>query len=154
MAITEMMTFDEYWINSRFRLKRPLRNGSSVMMVGDNIYHRNANTGAWIQEDSHHSNADGSPNLKNLRIDTRSDKVLISSHFYYFGSCAPKIDLKSVCYDNVRNYRKFSLNDDTVKRLIKQIEIEYHRDRNFVIADPFDFTRATERVDQETGKLT
>jgi hypothetical protein len=154
MKVTEMSTFDDYWIDSRFRFKRPLRNGSSVMMVGDNIYHRNGSTGSWMQEDSHHSNADGSPNMTNLKTDTRSANVLISTHFYYFGSYAPLIDLKSIGYRNVRNYRKLSLNDDAVKTFIEKMEIDYRKDRNLVIADPFDFARAAERVDQATGKLT
>jgi len=153
MKVTEMTTFDEYWANNRFRSKRPLRNGSSVMMVGDNIYHRNG-VGAWIQEDSHHSNPDGSPNMKNLRTDTRSPNVLISTHFYYFGSFAPPVDLKSIGYKNVRNYRKLSLNDNAIRGFISKIETEYRKDRNLVMADPFDFARAAERVDQATGKLT
>jgi hypothetical protein len=154
MRVTEMSTFDEYWTDSRFRSKRPLRNGSSVMMVGDNIYHQNGGTGTWIQEDSHHSNPDGSPNMKNLATDTRSVNVLISTHFYYFGSCAPPIDLESIGYKNVRNYRKLPLNNDAVKGLIATIATEYQKSRNLVMADPFDFARATERVDQATGKLT
>jgi len=153
MKVTEMSTFDEYWSDSRFISKRPLRNGSSVMMVGDNIYHRNDGIGAWIQADSHHSNPDGSPNMTNLETDTRSANVLISTHFYYFGSCAPPVDLKSIGFKNIRNYRKFSLNDDAVKGLIESIETENQKDRNLVMADPFDFTRAAERVDQATGKF-
>jgi len=154
MKVTEMSTFDEYWADSRFRSKRPLRNGSLVMMVGDSIYHRNDGVGAWIQADSHHSNPDGSPNMTNLKTDTRSANVLISTNFYYFGSCAPLIALKSIGYKNVRNYRKFSLNDDSVKSLIENIETDYKKGRNLVMADPFDFTRAVDRVDQATGKLT
>lgn len=153
MKITEMTTFDEYWVDSRFRLKRPLRNGSSLMMVGDNIYHRNVE-GIWLQEDSHHSNPDGSSNMTNLKTDTRSHNVLISTHFYYFGSRAPHVDLKSIGYKPIRNYRKFSLNDNAVSGFIDNIEREFQRNRNLVMADPFDFARAAERVDQATGKLT
>ena len=154
MKVTEMITFDEYWADSRFRLKRPLRNGSLVMMLGDNIYHRNNGVGEWIQADSHHSKPDGSPNMTNLRTDTRSSNVLISTHFYYFGSSASPVDLKSIGYMNIRNYRKFSLNDYAVKGFIESIETEYQKDRNLIMADPFDFARAAKRVDQATGKLT
>lgn len=153
MKVLERITFDEYWIDSRFISKRPFRNGSSVMMVGDNIYHRNCDTGSWIQEDSHHSNPDGSPNMTNLATDTRSVNVLISTHFYYFGSYAPPINLQSIGYKNVRNYRKLPLNDDAVGELIDIIEMQYRKDRNLVMADPFDFDRAAEKVDQATGKL-
>lgn len=153
MKVTEIITFDEYWIDSRFMLKKPLRNGSSVMMVGDNIYHRNRATEPWIQEDSHHSEPDGSPHNKNLVRDTSSINVLISTNFYYFGSHAPPIDLESIGFKNIRNYRKFPLDDTSVKELIEMIETQYKKGRNLVLADPFDFSRASERVDQETGKL-
>jgi hypothetical protein len=153
MKVTETSTFDEYWADSRFRLKRPLRNGSSVMMVGDNIYHRRDGDGVWIQEDSHHSNPDGSPNMTNLRTDTSSTNVLISAHFFYFGSCAPLLDLESIGYRNIRNYRKFVFND-AIEALVKSIESMYCWERNTVIADPFNFDDAVKRVDQGTGKLS
>ena len=153
MKVTETLTFDEYWANNRFRLKRPLRNGSSVMMVGDNIYHRKGNKGTWIQEDSHHSNPDGSPNMTNLQRDTSSTRVLISTHFYYFGSSAPILDVESIGYKNIRSYRKFILND-VIEAFIKNIELKYCKDRSTVISDPFNFNDAEKRVDQATGKVT
>jgi hypothetical protein len=91
--------------------------------------------------------------LKNLDTDTSSVNVLISTHFYYFGSSAPPIDLKSIGYKNIRNYRKLSLYDDKVKMFIDKIEVDYQKYCNLVIADPFDFARAAKRVDQATGKL-
>ncbi|QZY49690.1 hypothetical protein K7G95_14000 [Escherichia coli] len=60
--------------------QKPARNGSHVQILGDNIYHQNENN-EWIQEDSHHSNADGSFNMTNLERDTSSNNVLISDHF-------------------------------------------------------------------------
>lgn len=33
MEVTEVTTYDQYWNDERFLVKRPLRNGSSVMMV-------------------------------------------------------------------------------------------------------------------------
>ena len=104
MKATEIITFDEYWENNRFSLKKPVRNGSPVMMVGDNIYHRESKNSPWIQEDSHHSNQDGSMNLDNFQRDTKSYKVLISKLFYYFGSEAPTVDLNSIGYTNNRGY--------------------------------------------------
>jgi len=154
MRVTEVSTFDEYWIDSRFEAKKALRNGSLVMMVGDNIYHRDGGSGKWIQEDSHHSNSDGSPNMKNLKRDTRSVNVLISTHFYYFGFRAPRVDLASVQHKNIRNYRKMSFSDIAVASFVRQIEKNYQKDRNLVLADPFDFLRASKRVDQTTGKIS
>jgi len=91
MRVDELVTFDDYWADPRFQSKRPRVNGSLVQVFGDNIYHHDPNTGAWIQEDSHHSLHDGSPNSDNLGRDTQSDAVLVSRHFAYFGADAPEI---------------------------------------------------------------
>lgn len=96
MKVSETLSFQEYWEDERFRLKKPQRNGSRVQMLGDNIYHK-CGIDSWIQEDSHHSNQDGSSNLTNLNRDTgTTDRVLVSNHFLYFGSMAKLIDLDSV----------------------------------------------------------
>lgn len=153
MNVSEILTFDTYWSDTRFRAKKPVRNGSPVMMVGDNIYHRNATTGDWIQEDSHHSNPDGSTNRKNLETDTKSVNVLISNRFYYFGSAAPTVDLSSIGYTNGIGHGKKSLRDAHVAAFVKKIEDDYRSDRNIVIADPINFEHASKRVDQSTGKI-
>lgn len=153
MNVSEIVTFDTYWSDPRFTVKKPMRNGSPVMMVGDNIYHRDARLEEWIQEDSHHSNADGSPNLKNLQTDTSSPNVLISTRFYYFGSAAPYVDLSSIDYTNGRSHRKKSLEDPKVAALVKSIEDAHQKDRNLVVTDPFNFGHAAKRVDQRTGKI-
>ena len=59
---------------------------------------KDVTTRDWIQEDSHHSNPDSSTNITNLQIDTHTDNVLISNHFFYFGSAAPLVDLESINY--------------------------------------------------------
>ncbi len=153
MNVSEILTFDTYWSDTRFRIKKPIRNGSPVMMVGDNIYHRNATTGDWIQEDSHHNDPDGSMNITNLKRDTKSVNVLVSNWFYYFGSAAPSVDLSSISYTNGVGHRKRSFGDADVVAFLKNIEEKYRRDRNVVIADPFNFAQAAKRVDQGTGKI-
>lgn len=154
MEVSEILNFDTYWSDKRFRVKKPVRNGSPVMMVGDNIYHRDA-TENWIQEDSHHSNPDGTTNLKNLATDTKSINVLISTHFYYFGNTAPLVDLSSIGYTkNGIGHRKKSFEDANVVAFVKNIEDSYRRDRNIVIADPINFEHASKRVDQKTGKIS
>lgn len=153
MNVSEIITFDTYWSDPRFRAKKAVRNGSPVMMVGDNIYHRGATSGDWLQEDSHHSNPDGSTNLRNLQTDTSSVNVLISSRFYYFGIAAPSVDLASIGYTNCRGHRKKSFADANVAAFVNNIEDFYRRDRNLVVADPFDFGQAGKRVDQGTGKI-
>jgi hypothetical protein len=85
MRVTEKMSFDEYWNDPRFLCKRPVMNGSTKKLYGDNIYHHDEN-GNWKQEDSHHSKEDGEVNQDNLTKDTgATDQVLISSEFFYLG---------------------------------------------------------------------
>lgn len=89
MKVAEIISFDDYWNDSRFWPKRPILNGSLKQIYGDNIYHRDA--GAWLQTDSHHSLPDGSPSPGNIRVDTRVDRVLVATQFVYFGSAAIKL---------------------------------------------------------------
>jgi hypothetical protein len=46
MQITKKLSFDEYWSDSRYAVKKPVRNGSRTMLVGDNIYHRDSKSAA------------------------------------------------------------------------------------------------------------
>jgi hypothetical protein len=99
MRVTDKITIERYWEDARFQYKKPVMNGTLVSMFGDNFYHNDAN-GGWIQEDSAHSNFDGSTNIENLNTDTRGKNVLISEHFYYFGDNAPTIpsELLKICH--------------------------------------------------------
>lgn len=153
MKVTEKISFNDYWEDSRFAIKKPARNGSHVQMLGDNIYHHDDNND-WIQEDSHHSNADGSFNMANLKRDTSTDQVLISRWFYYFGDKAVDVDLASIGYHRIRSHKKLSLDHSIpANDLIKKIDTKFHGDKNLVISDPCQFSDFYKRVDQETGKL-
>ena len=105
MQVSVKITFDEYWEDQRFFLKRPVINGSLKMMYGDNIYHTDRMTGNVIQEDSAHS-SDSGVNKKHLSGDVGGKYVLISKKFYYFGCAAPKIPDKfiDICCE-ARNYK-------------------------------------------------
>jgi hypothetical protein len=74
-------------------------NGTLTAMFGDNFYHKDQ-AGIWIQEDSAHSNPDGSINYNHLNTDTNGYNALISEHFYYFGDNAPSIpkELSGICH--------------------------------------------------------
>ena len=91
MRVEEILTFDEYWSDFRFRRKRPDMYSSVRNSFGDNIYHRNGDDGFWSQVDSHHSLDDGSPNKRNIVHDTKVDRVLIGRDFVYYGGDGPKI---------------------------------------------------------------
>lgn len=99
LRVTHKYSFDEYWLDPEFAVKRPNFHSSPAHAYGDNIYHRRSD-GSWVQERSHHSYQDGSINPLNLERDTGStDAVLLSDDFVYFGNKAIKIPKR------LRNYR-------------------------------------------------
>lgn len=92
--ISRIVTFDEYWSFPEFACKKVTMNGSNKVMFGDNIYHHLEN-GEWMQEDSHHTNVDGTINKHNLKRDTQTtDRVLIAEEFFYFGEGMIDISVK------------------------------------------------------------
>jgi sarcosine oxidase delta subunit len=91
MQVTGSLTFNEYWSHPDFKAKRPARNGSRMAMLGDNIYHRENDEDLWTQENSHHSNEDGTPEWFNVENDTGTDRVLFSNKFVYFGRHRPSL---------------------------------------------------------------
>jgi hypothetical protein len=154
MRVTEKLTFNKYWSSRRFLDKRPVRNGSQKMMVGDNIYHFNKAGNRWRQADSHHSNADGSINPDNLARDTKSDNVLISRHFFYFGKGGPYVPsalLDSIGYKNQRSFRKFK--DIEANGLIEWLQNSFPRSLNQVLGDPFDFDDSQKRYSAGDNKV-
>lgn len=153
MRVTETLTFDQYWNHDAYFDKRPVRNGSSVMMVGDNIYHRDCAT-TWQQSDSHHSNPDGTPNLINLKKDTSANRVLISRHFFYFGICAPFLPsglLEALGYKNGRSHRVFD--ESQCSSLVRWLAVEYKTVRNRLAGDPFDFEQSARRYSGKGSSL-
>ena len=153
MRISETLSFDEYWKEDRFFSKRPVRNGSRVMMVGDNIYHR-TDGGAWVQEHSHHSNPDGSQDFVNTQNDTKINKVLISERFLYFGAKAPVVPnfaFESLGYQNVRSPRHFPTEQASdLLAWFKEIEaISASR----LLGDPFEFRDSAAYYSGEKGRV-
>ena len=149
MQVTQALSFNEYWASAEFRDKRPVRNGSRVMMLGDNIYHRPEGEAGWKQLDSHHSLEDGSPNPLNVEKDTKANRVLLSRHFFYFGKEAPEVPpaiLKELGFENRIGHRVFDESDCAA--LIAWIT-SYREAKNAVLADPFDFQESAKRY---TGK--
>lgn len=150
MQVERKITFQDYWSLPEFQIKKPARNGSSTRLVGDNIY--TMVDGSWFQADSHHSNEDGTVNIKNLNKDTRTNSVLISSNFYYFGRCAitvPTNILRTMGYSNARNHRTFG--DDRSADLLRWLST--HRSR-YLHGEPFDFDIASERYTGSGSRIT
>ncbi|WP_080378203.1 MULTISPECIES: Nmad2 family putative nucleotide modification protein [Pseudomonas syringae group] len=151
MRVSDSITFDEYWENPAYRDKKPIRNGSKKMIVGDNIYHKV--NGDWQQLNSHHSYSDGSPNPHNIRTDTRTNAVLISDHFFYFGSAAIEVPLeilRNMGYENRRAHRTFEAAN--AQALVSFIEKKHQL--NFLAGDPFDFDAAKSRYSVKSDKVT
>lgn len=155
MKVTKKVTFNEYWENPKFNNKKAVRNGSKIMLLGDNIYFYDVENELWKQSHSHHSNPDGSLNTHNRDRDTQSHKVLISNHFYYFGSAAPLIPedlLNALGYTNGIGHRKFGYT--VANKLVEWIENEYSDCLNIVVSDPFNFDNSNAHYSVETNKIT
>jgi hypothetical protein len=151
MRVSGIITFDEYWSNPAYRDKKPVRNGSKKMIVGDNIYGRI--NGIWHQANSHHSLPDGSPNVHNIRNDTQTNSVLVSNYFFYFGAGAVEVPcdiLQEIGYKNGRNHRRFSTASG--QSLIHFLERNFCI--NMVYSDPFDFNSASSRFSAKNNKVT
>lgn len=109
MRVSEKMTFQQYWNDSRFAIKKVDLYSSKSAAYGDNIYH--IENGQWVQEDSHHSLDGGEVHTENLDRDTGSDNVLIGVDFIYWGANAPIMPthLRDLDGDDLlpsgRNYR-------------------------------------------------
>lgn len=89
MRVEEILTFSQYNADPRFDRKKPYRRGSRKQSCGDNIYYRDGADQLWLQRDSFHSNADGSPHAEHVRIDTGVNRVLVSQDYLYFGGEGP-----------------------------------------------------------------
>lgn len=110
MRVDEILTFDQYWNDRRFRRKKPVMGGTTHLRYGDNIYHHNGN-GEYCQEDSFHSREDGSVSLGDLQRDTgTSDKVLVGREFAYWGRRGIKLpqDLKFLIKKGPSHKKKFT----------------------------------------------
>ena len=155
MRVSAKVNFNEYWTNPAYMDKKPVRNGSRKMMVGDNIYYFESGTQKWQQADSHHSNTDGSINIHNLENDTQTDKMLISDHFVFFGTEAPVVPkslLEAIGYENRRNYRVFEY--PVCDALINWLQMTFKKSFNTVVADPFDFSSSEKRFSVNGNKIT
>ncbi len=154
MRVTETLSFNEYWTSLEYFDKRPVRNGSSVMMVGDNIYHRDQPNEHWQQLDSHHSNPDGTPNPLNINKDTSADRVLVSRDYFYFGVTAPTVapDVLTVLgYKNGIGHRVFTgLQCST---FLRWLSTDFKNTRNIVTGDPFDFDQSDKRYSGKGSSL-
>ena len=136
MEITDKVTFNQYWSNPKYNCKKPIINGSFKQMYGDNIYFKNEND-IWSQAKSHHSLEDGSINKYNLRRDTQTENVLLSSNYFYFGNKyidLPKNLISYICKKGP-GFR-YVTEDEAIKYITKKIPEIYSKG---MLSDPIQF---------------
>lgn len=121
MRVGEICSFDEYWNDSRFSMKKPCFGRKYQQCWGDNIYHHSGDK--WIQENSYHSYADRA-NLNNLFHDTRIDRVLLSFYYWYFGENAIELPEKfAEVISTGRGYKK--LQDNVCENVVNWVKDNY-----------------------------
>jgi Nucleotide modification associated domain 2 len=98
MRVDEILTFDDYWSDPRFRRKKPVMGGTAYLRYGDNIYHRDGSA-AFHQEDSFHSREGGTLSPGDLQRDTgTTEKVLIGREFAYWGQAGIALPADLQCF--------------------------------------------------------
>jgi len=86
MKIENKITFEEYWRNDIYNIKKPNLNSNILLeMVGDNIY-RPLIDNPIIWKDFEQIKNLFHNDLENKRNDLNGKYVLLSNNFYYFGS--------------------------------------------------------------------
>ena len=82
LKVYEVLDFQEYFHDPRFKRKKPKLDGNQISKCGDNIYQHN-NRGKWIQENTlYHKDT------KSMEQDIRYHVVYIGREFSYFGEKA------------------------------------------------------------------
>lgn len=148
MQIEGKITLDEYWYDERFQYKKPILNGSLVQIYGDNFYHKDKNTGEWIQEESAHSLVDKKEHLEN---DTKGKYVLFSENFYYFGNKSPIIpeEYWNVCNEG-RNMKSESIDAKVASSFIKWLQENFEMG---IHGDPINWKEYSSQYNQTKLKV-
>jgi hypothetical protein len=154
MKVSKKISYDQYWSDQEYENKKPKRNGSYIRMVGDNIYHKDE-SGNWIQEDSHHSNVDGTINFTNLQRDTgKTDMVLVSDYFLYFGAAAINLDLSKIGYSGGIGHGRYKFSECAEAfQLVQDIISENETKINTIVSDPYHYDLSYTRVNQSDGRF-
>jgi len=114
MQVDEKITFDQYWEDDRFAVKKPIINGTLVQMYGDNCYH--TVDGKVVQEYCAHRKSARVVNAEHRRRDSDGKYVLLAHRFYYFGDQCPEIPEKfSYILNNSRGTKFWDLAGDDTK---------------------------------------
>ena len=87
MKVKEILHFDAYYKDSRFKEKTPNIKGNWRERCGDNMYFLDVK-GEWKRHPTiYHRTSE------HLTQDTKKPYVFVGEHFYYFGRNAPEVPL-------------------------------------------------------------
>jgi hypothetical protein len=86
MKVTEKLTIEQYYNNSRFQCKIPSESSNFIARTGDNIYKPVDTPEGFIQLPNFNHKEE------HFSHDLSGKYVLISEEFYYFGSGAINVD--------------------------------------------------------------
>ena len=154
MRVDDDLTYDEYWDDRRFELKKPIWEGTPKQRCGDNYYHRSPE-GSWIQEPGDHSHKDSSQNMYFTRKDTRVPRVLVSENtFVYYGKNSIEIPDALCNGDNrvVQNCgrgHRCNFSENFRQDFIEWLEEQKHIG---VAGEPRDWPPSTESAQKSSGK--
>lgn len=129
--VDEIITFDQYWEDPRFQVKKADIKGSLMQMYGDNVYH--TVNGKVVQEPCAHSN---DANGRHKKSDISGKNVLLCKRFFYFGNEAILLPEEFVYIGNTGNPRatKYKdLDDEKINRFVTWLEANY---TNGIHGDP------------------
>ena len=135
MKITEIMSFNEYWNDSRFAKKKPEK--GIMKSLGDNIYYKDEKGDFCQYFPSKHSyNYSENPKTKSHDLSGKNVLISNSGQFWYFGRQARKIpDKLSYIIKKGPNHKcKFS--KEEVVKFLRWIKEK----KPGLYGKPFDYT--------------
>ncbi len=122
-CVDEIISFDNYWKDPRFQVKKANTNGTLMQMYGDNVYH--TVKGKVVQEHCAHSN---DANGKHKRSDISGHNVLVCNKFYYFGDHSIQLprELEYIAdTGNLRATKYKDLDDAKIQAFVDWLAVNY-----------------------------
>ena len=127
MRITEKLNFNKYYSDQRFECKIP-SNDNRISKVGDNIYF--FNDGKYTQGFSYFHR-----DKANIANDLKSDQVLLSDDFFYWGIGAISIDNFRIRIPKTQaRHGVKTVDENEIQRLWKYLEANF--EKNLLIHHP------------------
>lgn len=77
MRVDEILNFDDYYRDERYRKKKPTKSGPWPKPVGDNMY--------YLDERHHWRQHPTNFHVDMIEVDTENPYVFVASEYYYFG---------------------------------------------------------------------